>query len=137
MTAEPEREFVFASPAWIDEARRILQDLVGRLGEEGRSFSVCERFTDAPVEVASDGTAAWHFRIDGRRVEVGSGALEDADVQIKADYQATLPAARLVYTPEIVAQRRAAGPRPGVQGDMAKAPPYLVELHNRLAVVTA
>ena len=68
------------------------------------------------------------------------GDFPAADVVITADYQTTLPTARLVYTPEIRAQRaadRAANPSPNVKGDMAKAPPYLVELHNQLAAVTA
>lgn len=140
MSTAAAQKLAFASADWIDEARRILEDLVGARGEDGRRFSVCERFTGAPAEVAVSGVAAWYFKIDGRSVVVGSGELADADVLISADYDATLPAARLVYTPEILAQRataRAATPPPGIKGDMSKAPPYLVELHNRLAVVTA
>ncbi|MSR12086.1 MAG: hypothetical protein EXR84_09845 [Gammaproteobacteria bacterium] len=132
-------KLAFASAAWVDEARRVLEDLVSTRGEAGRKFSVCERFTTAPTDVAPSGTAAWHFRIDGKSVTVGAGEIGDADVQITADYRATLPAARLVYTREILAARatqRAAAPPPGIKGDMTKAPPYLVELHNRLALVT-
>lgn len=135
-----ERKLAFASRAWVDAARAILEDLVSRHGEPGRCFSVCERFTGAPSDVAHSGIAAWHFRIDGQSVIVGEGEVGDADVVITADYNATLPNARLVYTPEVLAQRaaeRAHGARPGVVGDMSKAPAYLVDLHNRLAVVTA
>ena len=130
----------FASAAWIDKARQVLEELVVSHGEAGRRFSVCERSTAAPLEVSATGVAAWHFKIDGTSVVVGPGDFPDADVVITADYQTTLPNARLVYTPEILAQRaadRAANPSPNVKGDMAKAPPYLVELHNQLAAVTA
>ncbi len=129
-------KLAFASPAWISAAAAILQQLVTAHGEPGRRFSVCERFTAAPPEVSPTGTASWYFRIDGVSVTVAPGEIPDADLQISADYEATLPIARLVYTPEILA-RRAATPAPGVKGDRSRAPAYLVELHNRLAVITA
>lgn len=135
-----DEKLVFASEAWVDEARRILEELVAAHGEPGAAFSVCEVFSDAPAEADASGTAAWHFYIDGETVRVGRGEVDDTDVIIRADYTATLPTARLVYTPEILAQRakeREQGPNPNVQGDMAKAPPWLVELHNQLAVITA
>lgn len=135
----------FASTAWIEEARNVLEDLVPSHGEAGKVFSVCEIFTDAPEQVAPTGTAAWHFYIDGLSVMVGEGIVDNTDVKIKADYQSTLPAARLVYTPEILAKRAAepvaepaANESSGsMEGDMSLAPPYLIELHNRLAVLTA
>jgi hypothetical protein len=127
----------FASAAWIAEARRILEALVAAHGEPGRRFSVCEVFTDAPAEVAPSGVASWHFRIDGKTVEAGPGTIDGPDVLISADYAATLPNARLVYTPEILAQRRAARSDGARSGGGPKAPRYLVELHNRLAVLTA
>jgi len=133
-------KLTFASAPWIAEARRVLEDLVSNHGEDGRRFSLCERFSDAPRDIAPSGVAAWYFRIDGKSVTVSAGEIPDADVEISADYQATLPVARLVYTPEILAARRATAeqaPPPGRKGDMSKAPPYLVELHNRLALVTA
>ena len=43
-------------------------------------------------------------------VRVGAGVANDVDVTIRADYEATLPTARLVYTPEILAQRAKAPP---------------------------
>ena len=130
----------FASKAWVDEARRILEDLVATHGEDGVTFSVCEVFTDAPVEADPSGTAAWYFYVDGSTVRVGQGEVDDTDVTIRADYTATLPTARLVYTPEILAERakqRAEAQASNAEGNMGKAPPYLVELHNQLAVITA
>ena len=35
----------FAGPAWIDQARLVLEDLVAEQGEDGERFSVCEIFT--------------------------------------------------------------------------------------------
>ncbi len=130
----------FAGPAWIEHARAILTDLAQTHGEPGRTFSVCERFTDAPRDIFPNGIAAWHFRIDGQAAHVAAGEIDDPDVTIRADYQATLPTARLVYTPEYLAKRaadRASGKGPAPSPGMAKAPPWLTELHNRLAVLTA
>jgi hypothetical protein len=132
-------KLAFAGAAWIDAARDILRELAAEHGVPGARFCLSERFTDAPADVAPDGAAAWHFRIEGCSVSVAAGDCTDADVRITADYQKALPTARLVYTPEILARRAAnpAAPRPGVDGDMSKAPAYLTELHNRLAVITA
>jgi hypothetical protein len=133
-------KLAFASAPWIDAAREILEDLVATHGEPGRAFSCCECFSDAPADVAPAGIAAWHFRIDGRSVEVGAGEIADADMNVRAGYAATLPVARLVYTPEFLAQRaadRAAGKAPPANPAMSRAPRYLVELHNRLAALTA
>lgn len=140
MTTVTEGKLAFGSQAWVDAARAILEDLVSRHGTPGKQFSVCEVFTGAPEDVAASGVAAWNFRIDGNSVVVEAGEFPGADVRIDADYATTLPNARLVYTPEILAARakaRAQGQMTHIKGDMSKAPPYLVELHNRLAVVTA
>ena len=133
----------FASPAWVEIARGVLEDLVREHGQEGHSFSVCEVFTDAPVEIADeDGFAAWNFYIDGKSVSVGCGRVFDTDVQLQATWELVLPRARLVYTPELLADRaknppeQPADPNASQNGDMTKMPPYLLELHNRMAVVT-
>ncbi len=136
---EAETKVVFASHEWIALARTILEDLVAEHGRSGRTFSVCEVFTNAPPGLAGDEetVAAWYFRIEGRNVEVGEGTIEGADMSVSVDYEEVLPVARLVYTPEILARREreqaegtAASERP------ANTPGYLVELHNRLAVAT-
>jgi hypothetical protein len=140
MAAEGDERLAFAGPAWIDAARGILEDLAAAHGQAGLRFSVCERFTDAPAQVAPSGVASWHFRIDGTSVTVAAGEIADADVNIAADYQKTLPVARLVYTPEFLEKRaaeRAAGKGPAAPAGMSGAPAWLVELHNRLAVLTA
>lgn len=121
-------------------ARLVLNELVTTHGEAGTKFSVCEVFLDAPASVASSGVAAWHFYIDGTTVTVDAGEVNDAEVTITADYQTTLPVARLVYTEEVLAElaKQPVPVKPAtIKGDMSKAPPYLIELHNRLAVMTA
>ena len=126
----------FASLAWVDLARAVLEELVAEHGEPGVSFSACEIFTDAPPGMAGadDTTVAWHFRIDGKTVTVGAGAIDGAVMNIRADYTGTLPVARLVYAPEVLPERERNPPRlQGEASGRSQAPPYLVELHNRLA----
>jgi hypothetical protein len=132
------QDLIFATEAWVRAAAGILTELAARHGTPGCRFSLCERFTNAPLAVAPSGIAAWHFSIDGRAAKVGHGVMEDADVIISKDYQLALPIARLIYTSEILAARagQSATERGVVKGDLSKVPGYLVELHNRLAVMT-
>ena len=58
------------------------------------------------------------------------------------DYQSALPGARTVYTPEYLASARSRNRTPtrrspNIQGDPSILPPWIVELHNRLAPITA
>jgi hypothetical protein len=138
-----EEKVPFAGPAWVDAARGVLQELVAEHGVDGAKFSVCEAFAAAPLEFADeDGFAAWHFYIDGKDVQVGRGRVGDVDVTIQATWELVLPMARLVYTPELLAQweknppERPEDPNALQNGDMTNMPPYLMELHNRLAVIT-
>ncbi len=130
----------FASEPWVEMARSVLEELVAEHGQLGRAFSVCEVFTKTPVTIAEGGVVAWHFYIDGRTVRVGSGEVDDTDVKIRADYTETLPNARLVYTPEILADRAQNPPTHTtvqVEGDMSLMSEYLIEMHNQMAVLTA
>lgn len=130
----------FASAAWVDVARTVLEDLVAEHCDDDTRLSVCEVFTDAPAAAATSGTAAWYFYIVGKNVEVGCGEVDDSDVKIRADYATALPGARAVYTPEYLAEmqsRPPPEPPPEITGDTSSFPPWLVELHNRLAVITA
>ena len=137
-----EEKYDFASAAWVDKAGTVLQALVSEHGTDGVSFSVCEVFTDAPSQVSANGTAAWYFYINGKNVQIGLGEESGTDVRIQADYVTSLPNVRLVYTPEIIeemqknAAERSQDSSSSVEGDMSKAPPYLVELHNQMAVLT-
>ena len=130
------KKLAFGSPEWVDVARTVLEELVAKHGEIGKSFSVCEAFTDAPPGMAGPDptTATWHFSIVDKTVTVGEGELSDADMNVSVPYAQALPAARFVYTPEMVAQAERRQPQGGAGGPAL--PSYLVELHNRLAVVT-
>ncbi len=130
----------FVSAAWIGYARQILEELTAAHGEAGKRVAVSEAFTSAPTHLAGGDVAAWHFVVDGKTAQVAAGEMSDADIVIRADYEASLPGARLVYTPELLAQlaERPVDESAGeIQGDMSQLPPYLSELHNRLAVITA
>ena len=138
VAADVTEKVAFASPAWVDIARTVLEELVAEHGEAGKSYSVCEVFTDAPADVAgADAMAAWHFRIVDKTVTVGQGEI-DSDMNVRVDYQSILPLARLVYTPEMLSQMEGNPPQldGAAGGDRANMPSYLIDLHNRLAVVT-
>ena len=68
------------------------------------------------------------------------GEIDDADFNPRAEYEAVLPIARLVYTPEVLAKmERDRSPADGDSSNNANAnqpPGYLIELHNRMAAVT-
>lgn len=130
----------FGSTAWIDAARRELEELTATHGESGVRFSLCEVFTDAPTHLAPSGTLAWHFYIDAKNVKVGTGEIDDATVTVRTDYQGVLPQARLVYTPQVLEERASQPPGANfdsVEGDLGLTPAYITELHNRLAILTA
>lgn len=83
-------------------------------------------------------TASWHFRIVDKTVTVGEGEIIDADMNVRVDYESVLPLAPLVYAPEML-PRLERNPAQGdgeCTGDRSSMRPYLVELHNRLAVAT-
>ena len=134
----PIEKVQFASLEWLDLARGVLEELVAEHGEVGTSFSVCEVFTNAPsgtIGTDSD-NAAWHFRIVGTQVTVGEGEIDGADMSITVDYSKALPMAKRVY-PEflgwlVVPLLRVISLFRG----KPSAPAYLMDLHNRLALVT-
>lgn len=137
------RKSPFASEEWVDQARSALEEIVAEHGEEGTRYSVCETFFEAPSSIADeDGIAAWHMVIDGKSVHVATGRIVDADVDIQATWEPSLERARLVYTPELIAEWQENPPLPPddpnlkVTGDPGELPEYLAELHNRLAVIT-
>ncbi len=132
----------FASAAWVDAAREVLEDLVATHGDADLKFSVCEVFSGVPTHVAPSGTAAWYLYVDGDSVTVGVGERDDVDLRMGGDYESALPGARTVYTPEYLAERAEQepdpdAPPPDIRGDVSVLPPWIVELHNWLAPLTA
>jgi len=139
MSEPVQSKVVFASAEWVAKAEQILVPLVRAHGVPGQTFSVCEVFTNAPPEVAPEGTVSWHFVIDGKSVRVGNGEIQYPDLRIQNEYQNSLPLARMIYTPENLAERnRSSMQQAGrvVSGNTAAVPSYLIELHNRLAEIT-
>ena len=136
---ETTKKLAFASSEWVDLARTVLEELVEEYGETGKSFSACEVFTDAPEGLAGPDltTAAWHFRIVGKTVTVGEGEIDGADMSVRMAYAQVLPLAKMVYTPETLARTQAGQPQAEAgDNDKPTMPTYLLELHNRLAVLT-
>ncbi len=89
----------FLSERWLDEAAKYWRETLpakkAKLG--GRSFSVSERFTDAPPHLNLPGDAAsWTLRFDGEAATVARGFDAEADLTVEADYQAALYLAQFV-----------------------------------------
>jgi hypothetical protein len=128
----------FLSPEWLELAQKNLVELVASHGVDGQTASLCEVFTDAPagsIGMAQPGRAAWHFRIDGTTCTSGEGEADDTAVKFVFDYATILPMARMIMDPA----QPSSEPPPFLdfKGDPTTLPPYLVELHNRLAEQTA
>lgn len=135
----------FASAEWLVAAEEVLQKAVIGLDLGGKSYTVSEEFTDPPAHLLRDGssTIAWHFTVSDDGVDVGEGAVDDADMRTRVDYQAVLPVARLVYgtSEEAIAEamrlRQAAQATGERIGDETALPPELLQrmfaVHNELA----
>ena len=139
-----DRKHVLGSPEWIACAGRILKELVAEFGETGQSFSGCEILVGGPKEIAdADGCACWSITVDGKNLRFHPGRADDTELVLQATWELELTGARTVYTPEYLAeQERSPTPRPedpnlALQGDLSKLPAWMLEFHNRMAVVTA
>src|SRR5438477_2748831 len=91
--------FEFLSDAWLDEARKFLERECVTKKERlaGHSFSVSERFTNAPPHLKFENdVASWGTRYDGEKVSVAREFDPSADLTVEGDYQAALTAAQFV-----------------------------------------
>jgi hypothetical protein len=89
----------FLSDAWLDEARKFLERECGNRKERlgSRTFSVSERFTNAPPHLKfADGVATWSMRYDGDGVSVSRDFDHAVDLVVEGDYQGALTAAQFV-----------------------------------------
>lgn len=88
----------FVSPAWIDEARRLLaSELSSRPGLGAVRFSLCEVFADPPAHLdGGDGKVSWYLKLDDGRLDVGTGDVT-ADVRVTGQYQVALGYAQIVH----------------------------------------
>lgn len=138
----------YATPAWQTAMRAILTQLIAETRTEfpEADFTMCEIITDIPPD---SGTAVLGARITGEGVtffdEEGP-----ADVVIRGDYAAMLPAARLHHGRSTPEERAAQGAhsmemakagRVSMRGDMRKAPKPLLKalsrMHDLVADITA
>ena len=144
-----EEKHTFCSAGWVGAARAYVEGQCAGQDLSGVTLRFCEKFTDAPAELATEpgNVTGWFIRIEGGEVEVGRGVLADADVVITADYATVVPLARLVFegNPEgaeaaqkAVTEATAQGKmkREGDDAAMASAP-FLAGLHDALAKRTA
>ncbi|MGV7121419.1 hypothetical protein [Sphingopyxis sp. 550A] len=139
--------FVYATRDWRAAMHGILTNLVAehRASFPEADFSMCEVITDVPPDGETVVLAA---RITGQGVEFFEDEIA-ADVVIRGDHAAMLPAARLHRgraTPEDIAAQAAhsaamakAG-RVSMHGDMRKAPKTLLhvlgKMHDHMADIT-
>ena len=142
-------KYPFCSAPWVGVARDFIETQCAANDLTDIETSFCEKFTDAPDEIATEpgGITGWHFRISGGKVEVGHGVLADADATIVADYQTTVPLARLVFdgNPGNIALAQKAVEEATAQGKMRRegdegamgGVPFLAGLHDVLAQRTA
>ena len=122
----------FASPAWIDEARRSLTAVVDPVADalRGVRFAICEIYSDPPATLVGDdrGALAWHFVIEDGHVEVGHGARDDVDHTVRADYHVAIP-----YAKQPSAEQAKTFASLRVPDELRTA---LMAFHDRMAAVT-
>ena len=141
--------YPFCSAAWVGVAREYIEAQCAEHDISGIETAFCEKFTDAPNEIATEGgdVTGWYFRIGRGKVEVGHGVIDDADVTIVADYETIVPLARTVFegNPEGAAEAQKVLEEATTQGRMRRegnadamgATPFLAGLHDVLARRTA
>ncbi len=138
----------FCSPSWVNVAREYIESQCAGKDLSEINLSFCERFTDAPPELATEdnNVTGWHIRISNGELEVGYGTIDDADLTVTADYNTILPLARTVFegneegaaeAQKIIIEAMAAGTMKREGNDAAMAPAtFLAGLHDVLAKQT-
>src|SRR5438093_1437610 len=90
-------KFELASNAWFEELFRLFREIAAQHPEI--TFSVCEVFTGVPPRLNPDakGNIAWHGFLLGGEADLGFGESRPEQVDIKtiADWESTLPFARM------------------------------------------
>ncbi len=138
-------KFEFCSASWVAVAREYIEAQCAGHDLTDVRLAFCERFTDAPPEIATEGdnVTGWYVRINDGTVDVGHGVIDGADLTITADYETVLPLARTVFegnetgaaeAQKVVQAATAAGKmsREGDGSAMSRAP-FLAGLHDTLA----
>lgn len=142
-------KYPFCSAEWVGVAREYIEAQCAENDVSGIETAFCEKFTDAPENVATEGggITGWYFRIARGKVEVGHGVIEDADATIIADYETIVPLARTIFegNPEGAAEAQKVLEEAAARGKMRRegnaeamgATPFLAGLHDVLARRTA
>ena len=65
-------KYPFCSAAWVGVAQDFIETQCAANDLSGIETAFCEKFTDAPDDVTTDGDGitGWYFRIAGGKVEV-------------------------------------------------------------------
>jgi hypothetical protein len=107
--SQVDEKLQFASPAWVESLKAILTALVAEhRGElEDVDFSICEVFTNVPPDGA---TSVWAAQIAQGTVRFFEEPIP-ADYEVRGDYEAVLPGAKLIYEGATEAELAAAGER--------------------------
>lgn len=138
---DPRCKVAMGSPEWLLFLEYALVALVKEHSDDTTQFSFSETLENSPPGVwdSGDGTASYHYVINGRNVEVAVGRLENADLEIIVDYVDALKESMIIYTPAFHASR-ASGETPPlamrVGGDIRRLPSWLHSIHNQMAALT-
>ncbi|MGH9102829.1 MAG: hypothetical protein ACRDYD_07605 [Acidimicrobiales bacterium] len=133
--------YPFLSPEWIDEARRIREELAGRLEPAGQAVIVNLVVTEVPF---GEGRLHAHLESGPGSFEIELGHIEDADATVTLDYPTT-QAIFVEGNAQIGIQAYMTG-QIRVEGDVAKLitvfgmagpDPLTSEIGDRLRDITA
>ena len=86
-------KYPLASSGWLAYAHGVITERAA--ANPGQTLSICERYTDAPADIANSGTdAVWSCVVADGIVDFRSSARDDVGVLIVGDYRSCLPLAR-------------------------------------------
>ena len=149
LPAPVDQRFEFLSPDWIAAAEAFLRSALDTRPElRGCSFSLCEAFDAAPPALrAPNDRVAWHLRLVNGALDVGTGEIANADLDVRGDYQSVLALAQSVFAagPEAIARaqreltHRAGKDAVRITGTVPKDPSLqrlLNDLHDHMAAHT-
>jgi hypothetical protein len=138
-------KFEFGSRPWTEKLRDAIQRAVDEAGLS-TDYAFSEVYIDPPDHLAEPGvTLGWCARIRGQYVDFTFEPADDVDFQVTTDYEAVLPLARMVFAgvddADVVRERMVgelvASGKLAVKGDRTRRPPYLENIHDDMAKITA
>lgn len=139
---DPRCKVAMGTQDWLLYLEYILVALAKEHSDEGVRFTFSETLENALPGIwdAGDGTASYHYTIDGVGVKVAVGPHKEADLEILVDYRDALVESMIIYTPAFHAAR-ASGVIPPlkmtVNGDLNLLPHWLHGIHNLMAAFTS